>query len=210
MLLYFWRLFDYVLIMIGCNDIKPRLPGAALMWLVAVLFLLLQLSFCCWFQYCAESQLFCTFLSAVFIRCRHINRGSSCSSSSVLSSPGVVEWVGRSVGVADILNVMADRSNTSLQSNEQWRRQDLVPMNTEVFIYAKRLSTYSRCQTLCRWTINKLLQVEGARAPVPHSWRRQCWWVHHPSDLIWSDRIWSDLICWMLNIGWHLSRAYLA
>jgi len=45
--------------------------------------------------------------------------------------------------------------------------------------YGRQLSTYSRFQTLYRSKCSgkKLNRCKsrGARAPVPHSWRRQCW-----------------------------------
>jgi len=54
--------------------------------------------------------------------------------------------------------------------------------------YRRQLSTCSRCQTLLRskctdkWNCCK---SRGTRAPVPHSWRRQCAWM--------------SLWCWLLR-----------
>jgi len=62
----------------------------------------------------------------------------------------------------------------------QWRRQDLVSGGAQKLlgVFMRQLSTYSCCQTLYRskYTGKKLTVVSqrGARAPVPHSWRRQC------------------------------------
>jgi len=99
--------FDYVLIMIGCVDIKPRLLlGDAVMWLVALTsnhascwamqwcdwlrwhqttpppgrcsdvigcsVVLMQLSFCCWFDVWLNLVCFYMFLSSLLHRCRHI------------------------------------------------------------------------------------------------------------------------------------------
>jgi len=67
------------------------------------------------------------------------------------------------------------RNNRSILNKVHVAATELAQQNTNMFGEA---TAYSHCQTLrsskVNWKKIKLLEVEGARTPVPHSRRRQC------------------------------------